>query len=60
MSVLYIFLTTWQPRRVAAITVANRVAEEVGCKLGEEVLLPCRSGSYARYLQKPGGILDSV
>ena len=27
----------FQPRRVAATTVAIRVAEEVGCKLGEEV-----------------------
>ncbi|RYH32055.1 ATP-dependent RNA helicase [archaeon] len=26
-----------QPRRIAAITVASRVAEEFGCKLGEEV-----------------------
>ncbi|CAF9913128.1 hypothetical protein IMSHALPRED_000920 [Imshaugia aleurites] len=26
-----------QPRRVAATTLATRVAEEVGCKLGEEV-----------------------
>ncbi|KJZ77786.1 Pre-mRNA-splicing factor ATP-dependent RNA helicase prp22 [Hirsutella minnesotensis 3608] len=26
-----------QPRRVAAVSVAKRVAEEVGCKLGEEV-----------------------
>ena len=26
-----------QPRRVAAISIAKRVAEEVGCKLGEEV-----------------------
>ena len=26
-----------QPRRVAAITVAKRVSEERGCKLGEEV-----------------------
>ncbi|KAL8898608.1 MAG: hypothetical protein Q9192_002000 [Flavoplaca navasiana] len=26
-----------QPRRIAATTVANRVAEEVGCKLGDEV-----------------------
>ncbi|KAF5530173.1 ATP dependent RNA helicase [Fusarium mexicanum] len=26
-----------QPRRVAAMSVAKRVAEEVGCKLGEEV-----------------------
>lgn len=26
-----------QPRRVAAISVAERVAEEVGCKVGEEV-----------------------
>ncbi|EEF29704.1 probable pre-mRNA-splicing factor ATP-dependent RNA helicase DEAH5 [Ricinus communis] len=26
-----------QPRRVAAISVAKRVAEEVGCRLGEEV-----------------------
>ncbi|KAL8911123.1 MAG: hypothetical protein Q9171_003661 [Xanthocarpia ochracea] len=26
-----------QPRRVAATTVARRVAEEVGCKLGDEV-----------------------
>jgi len=26
-----------QPRRVAAMSVAARVAEEVGCKLGNEV-----------------------
>ena len=26
-----------QPRRVAAVTVAKRVAEEVGCQLGEDV-----------------------
>ncbi|CAG9990236.1 unnamed protein product [Clonostachys byssicola] len=26
-----------QPRRVAAVSVAERVAEEVGCKVGEEV-----------------------
>ncbi|KAK3318165.1 ATP-dependent RNA helicase DHX8 [Apodospora peruviana] len=26
-----------QPRRVAAVSVAKRVSEEVGCKLGEEV-----------------------
>lgn len=26
-----------QPRRVAAISVAKRVAEEFGCRLGEEV-----------------------
>ena len=26
-----------QPRRVAAISVATRVAEEVGCRVGEEV-----------------------
>ena len=30
-------LTLSQPRRVAASTVATRVAEEMGCKLGEEV-----------------------
>lgn len=29
-----------QPRRVAAMSVAKRVAEEVGCRLGEEVH-PC-------------------
>ena len=28
-----------QPRRVAAMSVAKRVAEEVGCRLGEEVKL---------------------
>lgn len=28
---------TYQPRRVAATTVATRVAEEIGCRLGEEV-----------------------
>lgn len=28
-----------QPRRVAAMSVAKRVAEEVGCRLGEEVYL---------------------
>lgn len=35
-----------QPRRVAAINVAKRVAEEVGCRLGEEVRplpLSCRT-----------------
>ena len=26
-----------QPRRVAAVSVAKRVAEEVGCKVGMEV-----------------------
>ena len=26
-----------QPRRVAAMSVANRLAEEVGCRLGQEV-----------------------
>lgn len=26
-----------QPRRVAAVSVAKRVAEEFGCRLGEEV-----------------------
>jgi ATP-dependent RNA helicase DHX8/PRP22 len=26
-----------QPRRVAAMSVAKRVAEEYGCRLGEEV-----------------------
>jgi ATP-dependent RNA helicase DDX35 len=26
-----------QPRRVAAMTVASRVAEETGCRLGQEV-----------------------
>ena len=30
-------LMNYQPRRVAATTVATRVAEEIGCKLGEEV-----------------------
>ena len=29
-----------QPRRVAAMSVAKRVAEEVGCRLGEEVSDP--------------------
>ena len=43
----YLYETGWtgpnasiaitQPRRVAAITVAARVAEEMGCVLGEEV-----------------------
>lgn len=28
-----------QPRRVAAMSVAKRVAEEVGCRLGEEVII---------------------
>ena len=31
-----------QPRRVAAMSVAKRVAEEVGCRLGEEVRAPNR------------------
>ena len=30
-------LMNYQPRRVAATTVATRVAEEIGCKVGEEV-----------------------
>lgn len=30
-----------QPRRVAAMSVAKRVAEEVGCRLGEEVSPAC-------------------
>lgn len=30
-------LTSYQPRRVAATTVAVRVAEEIGCELGKEV-----------------------
>lgn len=29
-----------QPRRVAAMSVAKRVAEEFGCRLGEEVRTP--------------------
>lgn len=40
-----------QPRRVAAMSVAKRVAEEVGCRLGEEVihlLLPLLT-IYRRY-----------
>ena len=32
-----------QPRRVAAMSVAKRVAEEVGCRLGEEVRDPHNS-----------------
>ena len=31
-----------QPRRVAAMSVAKRVAEEVGCRLGEKVKLSVR------------------
>lgn len=34
---VYHLLMTYKPRRVAATTVATRVAEEIGCKLGEEV-----------------------
>ena len=34
---IYRSLIKQQPRRVAATTVATRVAEEIGCKLGEEV-----------------------
>ncbi len=34
---VYYLLMTHKPRRVAATTVATRVAEEIGCKLGEEV-----------------------
>ncbi len=30
-----------QPRRVAAMSVAKRVAEEFGCRLGEEVRAIC-------------------
>ena len=35
-----------QPRRVAAMSVAKRVAEEVGCRLGEEVRAPNRSADF--------------
>ena len=42
-----------QPRRVAAMSVAKRVAEEVGCRLGEEVINPllslCLLTLYRRY-----------
>ena len=34
---ILVFTYDYQPRRVAATTVATRVAEEIGCKLGEEV-----------------------
>lgn len=40
-----------QPRRVAATTVAQRVATEVGSILGDEVSMPllrCPSTSYVR------------
>lgn len=30
-----------QPRRVAAMSVAKRVSEEFGCRLGQEVSLQC-------------------
>lgn len=30
-----------QPRRVAAMSIAKRVSEEVGCRLGEEVCRGC-------------------
>lgn len=35
-----------QPRRVAAISLANRVSEELNCKLGEEVGYQIRYDSY--------------
>ncbi|KAL8787010.1 MAG: hypothetical protein Q9213_002446 [Squamulea squamosa] len=34
---VFFLLTPGQPRRVAVTTIANRVAEEFGCKLGDEV-----------------------
>ena len=34
---MFIFYYIYQPRRVAAMSVAKRVAEEYGCKLGQEV-----------------------
>ncbi|KAH7675974.1 ATP-dependent RNA helicase DHX33-like protein, partial [Aphelenchoides avenae] len=30
-------ITVTQPRRIAAVTVAQRVSDEVGCQLGTEV-----------------------
>ena len=38
-----------QPRRVAAMSVAKRVAEEVGCRLGEEVLSDPAKHTCTRY-----------
>lgn len=48
-----------QPRRVAAMSVAHRVAEEVGCECGQEVrdrrcLLPNRTHAAARVPLAPG------
>lgn len=36
-----------QPRRVAAVTVAQRVAEEMGVELGQEVRLAAGAGAVA-------------
>jgi ATP-dependent RNA helicase DDX35 len=41
------FLPLLRPSRVAAISVAQRVAEEVGCVLGDEVCLPSPLPSFS-------------
>ena len=50
-----------QPRRVAAMSVAKRVAEEVGCRLGEEVGYTIRfedcSSSFTRIKYMTDGML---
>ena len=45
-----------QPRRVAAMSVAKRVAEEFGCRLGQEVPHPPPKHTHARLCQ---AILDN-
>ncbi|CUM67886.1 uncharacterized protein PRCAT00005597001 [Priceomyces carsonii] len=51
-----------QPRRVAATSVAKRVSEEVGCKLGEEVgytiRFEDRTGPHTRIKYMTDGMLE--
>ena len=39
-----------QPRRVAAMSVAKRVSEEMGIDLGQEVLSPASAGVCASWV----------
>jgi ATP-dependent RNA helicase DHX8/PRP22 len=49
-----------QPRRVAAMSVAKRVAEEVGCKLGAEVGYTIRFEDYTSSETKIKYMTDGI
>ena len=41
-----------QPRRVAAMSVAKRVSEEFGCRLGQEVLSSASSSANRKIVRR--------